>query len=159
MLAQWSELPDVERCKRLLDLFVVSVLLDAGAGKDWHYREFTSQESYNRSEGLAIASLQMFSDGMFSSDNSQPFRVDGMSQRDPPLAQDSHHLAHGLSTITVSAIGKGMQVSESNPMDGLEGRSSLLIKLAEALKARPDFFGEEGRPGNLIGSLHPRSFH
>jgi hypothetical protein len=44
-----------------------------------------------------------------------------------------------------------MQVNESNPMVGLEGRASLLTNLAKALKASPQFFGQNARPGNLIG--------
>ena len=44
-----------------------------------------------------------------------------------------------------------MQVSETNPMVGIEGRASLLFNLSKALRASPQFFGEEGRPGNLIG--------
>jgi hypothetical protein len=45
-----------------------------------------------------------------------------------------------------------MQVSESNPMTGLEGRSNLLANLGRALAASPEMFGAEGRPGNLLGT-------
>jgi hypothetical protein len=44
-----------------------------------------------------------------------------------------------------------MQVDGSNPMIGIEGRSSLLFNLGKALKASPEFFGSDGRPGNMIG--------
>ena len=44
------------------------------------------------------------------------------------------------------------QVDEAlNPMAGLEGRSNLLTSLGVALKSCPEFFGSEGRPGNMIG--------
>lgn len=44
------------------------------------------------------------------------------------------------------------QVDEAqNPMLGLEGRSNLLKGLGTALKACPEYFGNEGRPGNMIG--------
>lgn len=58
-----------------MDLFLVSVLLDAGAGNVW---KFTTKQNkkYGRSEGLAVASLDMFEKGMFSSDKSDPHRVD-----------------------------------------------------------------------------------
>jgi hypothetical protein len=58
-----------------LDLFLVSVLLDAGAGNAW---KFTTKQGkkYGRSEGLAVGSLDMFEKGMFSSDKSDPHRVD-----------------------------------------------------------------------------------
>ena len=44
-----------------------------------------------------------------------------------------------------------MQVDENNPMVGIEGRASLLFNLSKALRASPQFFGEDRRPGNLIG--------
>ena len=66
-----------EGCKRLLDLFLVSVLLDAGAGNQWAYHEIGTDKSYGRSEGLAIASLDMFKAGFFSGVDDQPCRVDG----------------------------------------------------------------------------------
>lgn len=40
----------------------------------------------------------------------------------------------------------------SNPMTGLEGRTTLLVSLAAALKQNPEFFGVDGRPGNMIGT-------
>jgi len=46
-----------------------------------------------------------------------------------------------------------MQVDDSNPMVGIEGRSSLLFNLGKALKASPEFFGTDGRPGNIIGTF------
>jgi hypothetical protein len=59
--------------------------------------------------------------------------------------------ATGLSRITIQQTTQAMQVSESNPMVGIEGRTSLLTNLSQALKASPTFFGEDARPGNLIG--------
>jgi hypothetical protein len=44
-----------------------------------------------------------------------------------------------------------MQADQTNPMVGLEGRASLLVNLGEALKKSPQFFGPDGRPGNMIG--------
>lgn len=60
-------------------------------------------------------------------------------------------IAEGLARITAKQVATAMQVSESNPMVGLEGRASLLINLSKALKAKPEYFGSAGRPGNLIG--------
>ena len=81
MIAYWDTLkppPDRnEKTKRLLDLFLVSVLLDAGAGNDWTYRDGTSGQSFSRSEGLGVASFNMFRDGFFSGDVQQPHQVDG----------------------------------------------------------------------------------
>ena len=48
-------------------------------------------------------------------------------------------------------MSKAMQVSPSNPMVGLTGRTELLIHLATALTSNPQFFGSDARPGNLLG--------
>jgi hypothetical protein len=72
-----SLLDESEISKRLIDLFVVSVLLDAGAGTAWKYIDPLSKNSYSRSEGLAICSLYMFQDGLFSSVSDCPEQVDG----------------------------------------------------------------------------------
>lgn len=112
----------------------MSVLLDAGAGTAWSYKSKENGKVYRRSEGLAVASLEMFKAGMFSSDDNQPYQVD----------------AEGLKKLTVDAMGKALQVSESNPISGLEGRAKLLIRLSGALKNQ-EFFGSNARPGNMLG--------
>ncbi|KAH7929287.1 DUF1688-domain-containing protein [Leucogyrophana mollusca] len=132
---------DKEICKRLIDLFLVSVLLDAGAGNEWTFTEKGSEQKYSRSEGLGVASVHMFADGLFSGDSTQPYKVD----------------SQGLSQITVEKSAKAMQVSDDNPMVGLEGRTSLLCNLSTALKSQPEFFGEDARPGNLIDFLESQS--
>jgi hypothetical protein len=83
LIAKWkaSQNPpdDIEICKRLVDLFLVSVLLDAGAGNAWVYREPNagSQATYARSEGLGVASINMFERGFFSNDPANPYIVNG----------------------------------------------------------------------------------
>ena len=52
----------------MIDLTVVSVLLDAGAGPDWHYVEAGTGSASRRSEGLGVASLHAFAAGLFSGD-------------------------------------------------------------------------------------------
>ena len=59
-------------------------------------------------------------------------------------------IATGLSQLTTQKIVLGMQVTDSNPMVGLEGRASLLTNLAKALKENPAYFGADPRPGNII---------
>ncbi|KAK4683545.1 hypothetical protein P7C73_g6700, partial [Tremellales sp. Uapishka_1] len=66
-----------ERAARLLDLYLVSVLLDAGAGNEWSYTEKETGWVGGRSEGLAVASYNMFVAGVFSSDPTNKFQVDG----------------------------------------------------------------------------------
>ncbi|PPQ86185.1 hypothetical protein CVT25_006928 [Psilocybe cyanescens] len=134
--------PDLkEQARRTIDLFVVSVLLDAGAGNSWSYRESSTGLTFSRSEGLGVASVHMFESGIFSSDPEQPYRVDAV----------------GLEKVTPENTAVAMQVSDSNPMVGIEGRASLLSNLGKALKASPEFFGTDGRPGNIIDFLEKES--
>lgn len=48
-------------------------------------------------------------------------------------------------------MAKGLQSREGNEMAGLEGRTQLLVRLADALDSGSEFFGQNGRPGNLLG--------
>jgi hypothetical protein len=62
-----------------IDLTVLSVLLDAGAGPQWQYTEAGpdgTAHSYSRSEGLGVASLRALVDGRFSAHADDPCRVD-----------------------------------------------------------------------------------
>lgn len=67
-----------EVTRRLIDLFFVSVLLDAGAGDHWRYKEPKTDQVYERSEGIAVASLHMFNALAYttSTDKANPI-VDG----------------------------------------------------------------------------------
>src|SRR5262249_10608569 len=91
------------------DLAIVSVLLDAGAGAAWRYRDGVSGKAIGRSEGLAIASLDMFASGAFSGDARDPHRAD----------------ATKLADLSAAALERGFQVSRENPLIGLEGRADL----------------------------------
>src|SRR3989344_8040173 len=48
-----------ERARAKIDLAVVSVLLDAGAGASWKFSENSGAYAIGRSEGLAVASFYM----------------------------------------------------------------------------------------------------
>jgi hypothetical protein len=100
-----------------------------------------------RSEGLAVASLEMYMDGLFSDDKAEPYRVTGESTTWTELK-----VAAGLRALTIEKLSSAFQVSETNPMSGLEGRCGLLLRLADALQSSPEFFGDEiKRPGNMLG--------
>ncbi|GAA6058862.1 hypothetical protein JCM10212_002806 [Sporobolomyces blumeae] len=144
LLDAWDRDPhvdDLEKARRLVDLMVVSVLMDAGAGNEWKYAPKEGGDKIARSEGLAVGSLEMFENGMFSGVEGQPTRVDAV----------------GLSKITPAQISDAMQVSESNPMTGIEGRANLLVRLATVLSdpANTKYFaqGDSQRPGNMIDYL------
>ncbi|KAI9803919.1 MAG: hypothetical protein M1825_001799 [Sarcosagium campestre] len=137
LLESWSpDLDPVERTRRLIDLFVVSVLLDAGAGSRWSYKSKQSGRVYRRSEGIAIASLEMFCTGAFSSNESQRHQVDGL----------------GLRQLSEDSLRNGLQISPSNPMHGFDGRLALLRRLGAALR-NERYFGYDARPGNLVDYL------
>jgi hypothetical protein len=117
------------------DLATVSVLLDAGAGDRWRYRDRASGLSFARSEGLAIASFDMFRAGAFSADPARPWRVDSVA----------------LANIDAATLARHFQVDAENPLVGLDARSALLRRLGKALAERADLFAREGaRPGNLV---------
>lgn len=117
------------RGRAAYDLAVVSVLLDAGAGADWRYRDALTDKAIGRSEGLALASLDMFAAGRFSSDPAQPLQAD----------------ATALKRLDAAALAEGFQAGPDNPLLGLEGRSALLNRLGEELE-------RQGltRPGDLF---------
>jgi hypothetical protein len=132
--------PDrVARARAEFDLAIVSVLLDAGAGAAWRYKDGMSGKAIGRSEGLALASLDMFASGVFSNSARDPFRVD----------------ADKLAAFSVSELERGFQVSAGNPLVGLEGRADLLRRLGQLLTARKDVFGQRDapRPGGLFDHL------
>ena len=129
--------PDAaSRMRAAADLAIVSVLLDAGAGPDWRYRDPATGAALGRSEGLALASLRMFEAGAFSNDPADPLRVD----------------AARLAVITPADLASGMQVNDANPLVGLEGRATLLARLGTTVAGNAAVFGRADvpRPGGLL---------
>ncbi len=136
--ARWNH-PAV-KARAAFDLVIVSVLLDAGAGPAWAFRDdgHTGQV-VARSEGLAVASLRWFASGALSDHAAEPYRVD----------------AAALRRVDVPSLARAFQVSESNPLAGLTGRAALLNRLGAAVEQRPDLFasGDSPRPGGLFDAL------
>jgi len=130
-----------ERARAHIDLAVVSVLLDAGAGSAWRYVEASTGQTFTRSEGLGIASFHAFMQGMFSSDPSQPFRAD----------------ANGLKALTAERLASVFHIAPDNPLVGLQGRASLMQTLSAALASQPQWFGSGMRPGGLFDALTENS--
>ena len=128
-----------ERARIRFDLAVTSVLLDAGAGAAWRWREPDTGLQLARSEGLGVASLQLLASGALSSDPGQPLRAD----------------ADGLAQVTEETIARAFQVDADNPLTGLDGRVALLRALGHALRASPAWFGgaPARRPGHLFDHL------
>jgi hypothetical protein len=127
------------RARAEFDLAIISVLLDAGAGAAWRYRDAVTGRNIGRSEGLALASLAMFCGGLFSAKLSDRLRVD----------------ATKLAELTTAALGDGLQAGPDNPLLGIEGRRDLLRRLGGALLGAPSIFArnDEPRPGGLFDHL------
>lgn len=128
-----------DRARAAFDLAITSVLLDAGAGSAWHYRDPVTGDAVGRSEGLALASFDMFVSGAFSEEPKDPLRAD----------------AKRLAALSVADLAQGFQVAPENPLDGLEGRAALLNALGRACLAAPDLRDAHGdpRPGALFDRL------
>jgi len=124
-----------ELARTSLDLIIPSVLLDAGAGASWRFRT-SSGALLSRSEGLAIASLEMFLSGAFSADPSRPLRTD----------------ATALAGLELADFADRMQSSEDGPLIGLENRLLLLQQLGRITQSEPDIF-PNGRLGDLADHL------
>lgn len=121
----------------MIDLAVVSVLLDAGAGPEWKYVEPATGQTFTRSEGLGVASFHAFTAGLFSSDKNRPCQVDSA----------------GLRGLITDHLASAFQVGEHNPLVGIEERAILLRRLGEVMLEQPEVFGEDGRPGGLLDMI------
>ena len=135
--AAWTD--PAARARAAFDLAFVSVLLDAGAGARWRYHDAVTGDSIGRSEGLALASLDMFARGVFSSEAKDPLRADAAT----------------LAQIDAETLRSNFQVTSRNPLVGLEGRAMLLRSLGQLLAARPDVFARNDtpRPGGFFDHL------
>ncbi len=136
LMASTQEISPRETARLKFDLVIPSVLLDAGAGAAWSYVPKGENKKYTRSEGLALASFDMFTSGCFSSDASQPLRTD----------------AAKLLAFQANDVSHGFQVSPANPLEGLEGRAQLMVNLGQAIKLEPEIFAG-GRLGSLVDYL------
>lgn len=133
----------LERARVAVDLVIPSVLLDAGAGPHWRYRETSTGHTLARSEGLAVASVALFAAGALSHHPERPLRSD----------------ASALAELSVARLAEVFQVGPANPLVGLEGRVALLRRLGEVAAATPAVFGTPARLGNLVDYLVAHADH
>lgn len=142
----WRELAEsrswpspAAKARAAFDLAIASVLLDAGAGPGWQYRDAATGLTAKRSEGLALASLRWFESGGLSADRDDPLRVD----------------AAALERIDAASMRDALQATPANPLLGTDGRASLLNRLGAAVRTRPELFAiaDSPRPGGLFDAL------
>ncbi len=132
-----------EQVRSQIDLVIVSVLLDAGAGMAWKWKEPRTSQTFSKSEGLAVASLELFFQGYLSENPKNPFEL-------------SPRKLEALSEKDFKAV---FQVDElKNPLVGVPGRLLLLKNLAKVILSKPEFFGEsKPRLGHLVDYLKTKS--
>jgi len=135
--AAWKD--EASRARAAFDLAIVSVFLDAGAGAQWNYTDKVTGKRIGRSEGLALASLDMFARGAFSATTGDPLRVDAVA----------------LSRLSAAHLADGFQVGADNPLVGLEGRAALLRALGALVEGNRAVFArnDSPRPGGLFDRL------
>ncbi|KAG2219711.1 hypothetical protein INT45_006043 [Circinella minor] len=149
LINSWSSLGEdaMEQTRRILDLFVVACLLDIETDYTWSYREQLTGRILKRNEGVAVACLEMFTAGHFSSDPSKPHRVD----------------SEALIRFSLETLAQGLQVDVNhNLLVVLQDRVDLLRHLGQVLQNRQDHFGTDvARPGNLMDYLlaHPTTIN
>ena len=141
---RWAELrarlkgaDEIARAR--FDLAIPSVLLDAGAGPSWSYRD-TDGGLHARSEGLGVATLRMFAGGLFSANSGNPLRAD----------------AARLEALEDLDLAQGFQAGPDNLLTGLPGRANLMRRLGAAVRARPELF-PGGRVGGLFDTIKARA--
>lgn len=148
-LADEAGLAGAARARAAVELAVVSVLLDAGAGSEWRYRDETTGRELARTEGLAAATFDLYRRGVLSSDPARPLRAD----------------ADGLRRIDPRAFARAFQLHGGNgALAGVEGRIRCLHAIGRAVAARTPFApqGADGpgaarRLGRLFDHLAARS--
>jgi hypothetical protein len=139
-LADHTAWPDrAARARAEFDLAIVSVFLDAGAGPTWRYRDPKTGLAIGRSEGLGLASLAMFTGGMFSANPQAPLRAD----------------ASVLAKLGVADLQTGFQSSPANPLVAIDGRADLLRRLGALVASKSEIFANHDtpRPGGLFDRL------
>ena len=140
-----AELRGAERARSAVELTIVSVLLDAGAGGAWRYRDEFNGTVLGRSEGLAAATFDLYCRGILSSDPAQPLRAD----------------AGGLGRIGRPSFEQAFQIGPHNPVNGVGARVRCLHSLGRAVATRPEFarvtagpaHGEGRRLGHLFDHI------
>jgi hypothetical protein len=129
---RWADYADAhlsdraERARIECELAIVSVLLDAGAGTAWRYTDAKTGKTYARSEGLALASLDMYLAGAFALDR--------------------------LAAFSSENLALGFQVMPENLLEGLEGRAAVVARLGQRVAEFPKVFAG-GRLGSIADHL------
>lgn len=122
-LANQAGLVGAERARCAVELAIVSVLLDAGAGTAWRYRDELTGTVTGRSEGLALATFDLYRRGILSSAPDHPLRADSPA----------------LAGVDRGMFAQAFQLDDRNPLAGVGGRIRCLRALGRAVASRAEF--------------------
>jgi hypothetical protein len=101
-----------EAAKKLLELLIISVLCDGGAGTAYQFKDEISGQIYKRSEALGLASVELYKDLTDNAQKPLDWRI--------------------LESFSVAEALRSFQVSETNPLNGGGKRFELLKGLARS---------------------------
>ena len=177
--AALAGLSTADRARAHIDLVVVSVLLDAGAGADWRYEEHAALDRLALPAGRQSADdlqamLSRAADSAAplpappvapaaSTSDQRYARSEGLgvasfrafmagafsASKADPLRAD----AAALKLVDAAALRAVFQVTPNNPMVGLEGRAALLARLGQTLVTEAASDGVPARPSLIFDRL------
>ena len=124
---------------RRIDLAIVSVLLDAGAGPAGAIAIRRPGRASPAPKGLGWRASRMFAAGAFSS---------------RPRGDRCASMPRALASLDAAdARRRASRSRADNPLVGLEGRAALLRRLGAVVAATPAVFGTPARPAGLFDHL------
>lgn len=125
------------------DLAVISTYMKTRRPDDRAFEDQMTGTVVSGTHASTLAAFHMFAAGSFSSDMSDPYRVD----------------AETLIRMDIAELADGLQWDRRDNADMLDAMQRHLKRLGEALALRPDLFseGDTTRPGHLAIRLAKQS--
>lgn len=123
VMPQMAAMNKPEAARKLIELIIISVLCDGGAGPNYVFRDDISGQQYKRSEALGLASVELYK--MLTNDASEALTFSR------------------LSSFRLFDAGTAFQVDDNNPLNGGLKRFELLQRLGTSpLASRMDRLGD-----------------
>jgi len=125
------------------DLAILGISMTTVHPANWRYEDRMTETGAAGAQASALAAFHMFASGSFSSEMTDPYRVD----------------ASALVSMDLIELAAGLQWDDRDDADYLKAMQRHLKRLGEALALRPDLFGEgeATRPGVLAVNLAKES--
>lgn len=125
------------------DLALLGIAMSTLHPAGWRYEDRMTETVATGTTASALAAFHMFASGSFSSEMTDPYRVD----------------AGALVSMDLIELAAGLQWDDRDDADHLKAMQRHLKRFGEALALRPDLFGEgeATRPGLLAVRLAKES--